>query len=106
MIAGCISITSVLYHLFAACFNERLAGFLEDISAAEGEQPCRLLSPSQFGVRAGHNCQRAAFVLQSAVDSTCLTGRRVFAAFFDIASAYDGVRWPDLWASLAALGLS
>lgn len=91
-----ITITSVMYRLFASILKEWLSGWVEDRG---------VLTDLQNGFRPGRRLDDNIFVITQCAAIARKEGRSLLCCFMDVEKAYDNVPHAALFSCLIALGL-
>jgi hypothetical protein len=92
-----IAVGSLAAKLFAMILERRVSDWAE----VSGNR-----AAGQFGFRRRRSTAQAALVLRSLQDQHRASGQQLWACFVDFRKAYDCVPRQQLWAKLAARGLS
>jgi hypothetical protein len=86
-----IAITPPFTKLLMAVINQRLTNHAEDKE---------IHAPTQAGFRRHHTTTEHALLLQSIVQYSNHTKRKLGLAFIDLHKAYDGISREKLWTAL------
>ena len=92
-----ITLLSVIGKLFTSAINERLAKFLDNISA-RGEE--------QIGFRPGYSTLYHIFVLHTLIGFYLNNKKRLYCCFIDYSKAFDLIDRVTLWRKLIDTGIT
>ena len=91
-----ITLVSCFGKLFTVIINERLKKW-----ALENET----MSDAQFGFKADYSTVDAIFILQSLIDNTINSKKKLYACFIDLKRAFDSVYRNGLWYKMIKNGI-
>ena len=77
-----VSLISCIAKMYTGVINNRLVSYLDDMNILEEEQ---------YGFRKGKSCEDQVYNLTSIIKNRLLNGKTTFAAFIDMAKAFDNV---------------